>query len=118
MDHIVSLSGESVTVGYNEVIEQNMVNLYESLSEKDRRRYAAIEAEKQPPLRHRVHCNTVWLRSKTIRRGTREVGQLPEDMAADRIWKTWAAGELLAIVSRNSLRRSGKKLKRKQRACW
>ncbi|PHQ32105.1 hypothetical protein CEE69_27285 [Rhodopirellula bahusiensis] len=67
-------------------------------------------------MRHRVHCNTVWLRSKTIRRGTREVGQLNEDMAADRIWKKWAGGELLAIASRNSPRRSGKKLKRKQRA--
>lgn len=29
---------------YPKIIEQQMVNLYNSLSEKDRRRYAAIEA--------------------------------------------------------------------------
>ncbi len=31
---------------YPKTIEQQMVNLYNSLSEKDRRRYAAIEATK------------------------------------------------------------------------
>lgn len=31
---------------YSEEHEQEMINLYESLSEKDRRRYAAIEAKK------------------------------------------------------------------------
>ena len=32
-------------VGYRESIERKMVNLYTSLNEKDRRRYAAIETE-------------------------------------------------------------------------
>jgi len=31
---------------YEEEIEEQMKNLYQSLSEKDRRRYAAIEAKK------------------------------------------------------------------------
>ena len=31
---------------YGEEIEEQMKNLYQSLSEKDRRRYAAIEAKK------------------------------------------------------------------------
>ncbi|ELP32702.1 hypothetical protein RBSWK_03390 [Rhodopirellula baltica SWK14] len=70
MDHVVSLSGESVTVGYNEVIEQNMVNLYESLSEKDRRRYAAIEAEKHLwPIRN-VFCTNCRSRCRFERTKT------------------------------------------------
>ena len=32
--------------GYSAAVERHMVKLYESLSEKDRRRYAAVEAEK------------------------------------------------------------------------
>jgi len=32
--------------GYKAAVERHMVRLYESLSEKDRRRYAAVEAEK------------------------------------------------------------------------
>ena len=31
---------------YSEAHEQDMISLYESLSEKDRRRYAAVEAKK------------------------------------------------------------------------
>ena len=37
-------------LGYSESVEVKMVNLYRSLSEKDRRRYAVIEADK--PAKH------------------------------------------------------------------
>lgn len=45
---------------YSDEIEKDMQSLYESLSEKDRRRYAAIEAKK---LGHGgiVYCDIVWL---------------------------------------------------------
>ncbi len=33
-------------IGYTAIVERLMVKLYESLSEKDRRRYAAVEAVK------------------------------------------------------------------------
>jgi hypothetical protein len=70
-------------VGYSESIETKMVNLYLSLNEKDRRRYAAIEAEKLP------HGGTDYIAKlfacdpKTIRRCIQEVDLLPEDTAAD-----------------------------------
>ncbi len=87
-------------VGYHESIEQKMVNLYESLNEKDRRRYAAIEAEKR-------HGGTEYISNlfgcdpKTIRRGTREVELLPEDPAEDRVRKRGAVVEMLAVANRN-----------------
>lgn len=103
-------------VGYSESIERKMVNLYTSLNEKDRRRYAAIEAEKLG------HGGTEYIAGlfgcdpKTIRRGTREVELLPEDPAEHRIRKKGADAEMLAVASRNSSRRSAKRLKLKRRA--
>jgi len=103
-------------VGYNEVVEQKMVNLYRSLSEKDRRRYAAVEAEKLPHGGTEYIANLFGCDPKTIRRGTREVGQLPEDAAENRVRKKGEAVEMLALRSRNSSRRSAKKLKPRRRA--
>lgn len=103
-------------VGYSESIERKMVNLYTSLNEKDRRRYAAIEAEKLG------HGGTEYIAGlfncdpKTIRRGTREVELLPEDPAENRIRKKGAVVEMLAVRSLNSSRPSAKRLKRKRRA--
>ena len=59
---------------YNNEIEKNMVDLYNSLSEKDRRRYAAIEAKKLE------YGGAVYISSlfgcdeKTIRKGMIELG--------------------------------------------
>lgn len=103
-------------VGYSKDIELKMVNLFESLSEKDRRRYAAIEAEKLSHGGTEYIANLFGCDPKTIRRGTREVGQLPEDPAEDRIRKKGAAGEMLAFASGNSFQRSVKKLRPRRRA--
>ncbi|MEP5987998.1 hypothetical protein [Rhodopirellula bahusiensis] len=103
-------------VGYCESIEHKMVNLYASLNEKDRRRYAAVEAEKLG------HGGTEYIARlfacdpKTIRRGTREVESLPEDPAEDRIRKKGEAAKLLANASPASSSISAKKLKPRRRA--
>jgi hypothetical protein len=102
-------------VGYSEIVEAKMVNLYRSLSEKDRRRYAAIEADKLP------HGGTEYIASlfgcdpKTIRRGSREVETLPRDEAAQRVRKKGAAVLKLANLNRGSSKRSAKKSRPKRR---
>ena len=68
-------------------IARQMVNLYRSLSEKDRRRYAAVEASKLG------YGGTVYIAAlfgcnpDTIRQGRADVEELPEDAAADRVRK-------------------------------
>ena len=74
-------------VGYERPVEVQMVNFYRSLSEKDRRRYAAIEAEKLG------HGGVTYVASlfgcdpETIRRGKEDLQQLPEDTAEGRVRK-------------------------------
>lgn len=64
-----------------------MRNFYQSLSEKDRRRYAAVEAAKLG------HGGKVYLAKlfacdpDTITAGEKDVAQLPNDPAAGRVRK-------------------------------
>lgn len=63
---------------YPREVEARMKTLYESLSEKDRRRYAAIEADK---LGHGGQTYVVELLGcdyKTLRRGLDELDHPPE----------------------------------------
>ena len=58
---------------YSEDIEKQMLNFYNSLSEKDRRRYAAIETTKlgyggASYIRRVLHCD-----DRTITRGQQEL---------------------------------------------
>ncbi len=72
---------------YASRIEEQMVNLYGSLSEKDRRRYAAVEAAKLG------HGGTAYIAElfdcdpDTIRQGRHDIEQLPEDEADGRVRK-------------------------------
>jgi len=73
--------------GYAKRVEVQMVNFYQSLSEKDRRRYAAVEAEK---LGHGGVAYVAQLfrcDPDTIRRGLADVEQLPDDAASGRVRK-------------------------------
>ena len=72
---------------YSATIEKQMVHLFQSLSEKDRRRYAAVEAAKLG------HGGTAYIarlfgcKVDTIGRGKEDIGQLPNDEAAGRVRK-------------------------------
>ena len=72
---------------YSSRIEKQMINLYGSLSEKDRRRYAAVEAAKLE------HGGTAYIAElfgcdpDTIRQGRYDVEQLPVDAAVGRVRK-------------------------------
>ncbi len=67
---------------YNVELERQMVNFYGSLSEKDRRRYAAVEAAK---LGHGGIAYVAQLfacNPDTITAGRRDVDRLPDDDAS------------------------------------
>ena len=72
--------------GYSADVETKMRRFYRWLSEKDRRRYAAVEAAK---LGHGGLASLARLLScdpKTIRQGLKDLDE-PEDPAAQRVRK-------------------------------
>jgi hypothetical protein len=68
-------------------VEQRMQALYRSLSEKDRRRYAAVEAVKVGHGGISYVAKLFACDPETVRHGEEDLGQLPEDEAAGRIRK-------------------------------
>ncbi|OYP36864.1 hypothetical protein CGZ80_06990 [Rhodopirellula sp. MGV] len=93
-----------------------MQSLYRSLSEKDRRRYAAVEAEKLGHGGIEYIAKLFGCHRDTIRQGRADIESLPNDPAEGRVRKKGAGGETLAALSRGSSKRLKKKLKRKRRA--
>jgi hypothetical protein len=72
---------------YDEHVEHHMKLFYESLSEKDRRRYAALETEKFGHGGVEYVAQVVGCHPSTIRQGRDDIAQLPDDAAADRVRK-------------------------------
>jgi hypothetical protein len=76
---------------YSSKVEARMRAFYESLSEKDRRRYAAVEAEKLG------HGGTEYIASlfgcdpNTVRQGREDMDRLPQDAALGRVRKKGGA---------------------------
>ena len=71
---------------YGPEVERNMKTLYESLNERDRRRYAAVEARKlvhggQSYIKQLLGCDF-----KTLQRGLEDLED-PPDLPAGRIRK-------------------------------
>ncbi len=64
---------------YSDGIERDMKTFYDSLSEKDRRRYAAIEAAKLGHGGIDYIATVLGCDPKTIRHGQRELETLPPD---------------------------------------
>jgi hypothetical protein len=76
---------------YAASVERHMVALYESLSEKDRRRYAAVEAEKLGHGGMQYVADLFGCDPDTVRHGHQDVEQLPVDAAASRVRKKGGA---------------------------
>ena len=72
---------------YSQAVERQMVRLYESLSEKDRRRYAAVEALKLEHGGVQYIAELFDCDPHTIRHGAEDIEQLPVDEAAGRVRK-------------------------------
>ena len=73
-------------IGYNQTIEIKMQRLFSTLSEKDKRRYAGIEATKLGHGGIDYISKLFDIDPKTIRRGLQEL-ELADDLTSDRIRK-------------------------------
>lgn len=67
---------------YSPEIEDRMRAMYETLGEKERRRYAALEAIKLPRGGIQYLANLFGCSRRTIERGMKELDELPDDPAA------------------------------------
>lgn len=74
----------SYTERYPEKVERQMRAYYESLGEKDRRRYAAIEATKLPYGGVSYIAEILGCSRHTIERGMKDLERLPDDDAQGR----------------------------------
>lgn len=72
---------------YSGEVERHMRLLYDSLSEKDRRRYAAVEAEKLGHGGEQYIAELFGCEPDTVRHGRQDIEQLPVDEAAGRVRK-------------------------------
>ena len=66
-------------------IEQRLRDFAQTLSEKDRRRFAAIEASQRGYGRIVYIASVLGCSTKTIERGLKELDQLPNDPAVGRV---------------------------------
>lgn len=73
-------------IGYEQAIELKMQRLFTSLSEKDKRRYAGIEATKLGHGGIEYISNLFDIDPKTIRRGLHEL-DLTDELTSDRVRK-------------------------------
>lgn len=81
---------------YTARVEERMKAFYDSLSEKDRRRYAALEAEKLGHGGVEYVSQVLGSDPKTMRRGRDDVSRLPEDEAEGRVRKK--GGDASAVL--------------------
>lgn len=65
--------------------QTHMRNFYQTLSEKDQRRYAAVEAKRLGHGGIEYVANILGCSTKTISRGIRELDSLADDPAAGRV---------------------------------
>jgi len=86
------MGGVSMTT-YAFEIENQMRSFFDSLSEKDRRRYAAIEATKLGYGGTEYIARVLECDPNTIRHGMEDVKQLPDDEATGRVRKKGRAKE-------------------------
>ena len=70
---------------WDEEIERQMRNVFETLSEKDQRRFAAIQARQVGSGGTGYIAEVLGCSTKTIRRGIDELDQLQDDPVAGRI---------------------------------
>ena len=78
---------------YTPEIEHQMKVFHDSLSEKDQRRYAAIETTKLGHGGIEYVCSVLGCHANTIRQGKQDVDQLPDDDAEGRVRKKGGAQE-------------------------
>ncbi|TWU20120.1 hypothetical protein Pla52o_46340 [Novipirellula galeiformis] len=88
--------------GYAKDVELQMRHFFDSLSEKDRRRYAAVEAAKLGHGGVTYLAGLFGCHPDTIRQGRADVENLPADAAESRIRKRGAVAAMLAAQNQGS----------------
>ena len=86
----------------DEVTVVHVRNLYQTLSEKDQRRYAAVEAKRLGHGGITYVAELLGCSTKTISRGIDELDQLPDDPAAGRIRRPGAGRKKTLHLSQKS----------------
>jgi hypothetical protein len=84
---------------YDAAVERQMRLFFESLSEKDRRRYAAVEAVRLGHGGVEYVAQVLGCDPKTVRQGRAELAALPADPAGDRVRKKGAADGRLRLLA-------------------
>lgn len=70
---------------FDEATEQQMRSFFETLSEKDQRRFAAVEARQLGLGGIQYIAQVLGCSTRTISRGMAELAELPHDPAAGRV---------------------------------
>lgn len=90
------------TARYASSIEERMQGFFQTLSEKDRRRYAAVEAQKLGRGGIRYIAEVLGCSTRTIERAATELDRLPDDPAAGRIRQPGGGRKKKSTPSPNS----------------
>lgn len=89
---------------YEPQVEERMRSFCETLSEKDRRRFAALEAIRLGHGGIEYVAQVLGCSTRTIERGAEELDQLPNDPAAGRVRRPGAGRKKRSPRSHNSKR--------------
>jgi hypothetical protein len=89
---------------YKPHIEERMRAFWQTLSERDRRRFAALEAARLGHGGIEYVAEVLGCSTRTIERGADEIDQLPTDPAAGRVRRPGAGRKKGSPPSRNSSR--------------
>jgi hypothetical protein len=90
------------TARYERDVEERMQGFYQTLSEKDRRRYAAVEARKLGRGGVAYVAEVLGCSTRTIERAASELEQLPNDPAAGRVRRPGGGRKKRSLPSHNS----------------
>ncbi len=74
-----------LTKPWNAAVDKNVRDFYETLSEKDRRRFAAVQARQLGYGGVRAMAEVLGCSRRTIERGLAELDELPHDPAVGQV---------------------------------
>lgn len=86
---------------YEAVVEEQVRAFYETLSEKDRRRFVAVEARRMGHGGVTYVAEVFGCSERTIERGMQELAELPHDPAAGRVRRPGGGRKKKSIRNRN-----------------
>ena len=88
--------------GYEPLVEERMRAFERTLSEKDRRRFTALEAVQLGHGGIEYVAEVLGYSTRTIERGIDELDQLPDDPAAGRVRRPGGGRKKESSLNRNS----------------